>query len=326
MLLICGEFTPLVVLAVPTIVPYTCRIPKQVDKILKRIETKREETLDELIGEVYAEDPDYILVDPDNQMADKGNDKDKDNTTKVQPTVVTAADLAAWKAKAQELTGEDKEQYEAEIRQCEQMIRDQRERRGEAAEELDERSLREQAQEWVDLARADSEKYPEGTERPELEVFPMTAEEALEQLDPLSEDCEQFNMLDALARTYDISSWMGPAGRERNVHKHMRFLAVDTELLEKDGGVEALENEEVVLACIDRGIDVRGRKAGDLRYALEKWVILTHVLAKDRQDCLRRMAVLGTCPETLWPGIPWPEETKESKSESMEGEEEEKQE
>ncbi|KAK3950764.1 hypothetical protein QBC32DRAFT_240837 [Pseudoneurospora amorphoporcata] len=312
LLLVCGEFTPFVVLAVPTIVPYTCRIPKQVDKILKRIEEKRAAALDELVGEVYEED-DYHLVDPKHQLKEE-----------VEVTEVTAEDLAAWKAKAQEMTEEEKEEYEFEIRQCEEIIKDQRERRGETGKEVDPRPIREQAQEWVDLARADREKR--GGYRIEIDVFPMTASEALEQLDPLSADCEQFNMLDALARTYDVSSWWGPAGRERAVHKHMRFLAVDTELLEKDGGVEALEDEEVVLACIDRGIDVRGRKQEDLRYVLEKWVILTHVLATDREDCLRRMAVLGTCPEILWPGIPWPEESGEvpAREESVEAEEKEK--
>lgn len=302
LLLVCGEFTPFVVLAVPTIVPYTCRIPKQVDKILKRIEEKRAAALDELIGEVYEED-DYHFVD----LQDQINEKD---TKAGDVTEVTAEDLATWRAKAQDMTEEEKELYESEITQCEQIIKDQRERRGEAGKEVDPRPIREQAQEWVELAHADHEK-PGDDDPVEIDVFPMTASEALEQLDPLSDDCEQFNMLDALARTYDVKSWWGPAGRERGVHKHMRFLAVDTELLEKDGGVEALENDEVVLACIDRGIDVRGRKEEDLRYALEKWVILTHVLAKDRADCLRRMAVLGTCPEILWPGIPWPEENVE---------------
>ncbi|KAJ4416722.1 hypothetical protein N0V85_002167 [Neurospora sp. IMI 360204] len=301
LLLVCGEFTPFVVLAVPTIVPYTCRIPKQVDKILKRIEEKRAAALDELVGEVYEED-DYDLV-PDDK------DQVKMDLEGLEGFIEAEVEAIGEPKKVEEMTEEEKEQYEDEIRQCEEIIKDQREKKAKAGQEVDPRPIREQAQEWVDLARADREKY--GDDRVEVDVFPMTASEALEHLDPLSDDCEQFNMLDALARSYAITSWWGPAGRERGVHKHMRFLAVDTELLEKDGGVEALEDEEVQLACIDRGIDVRGRNIDDLRYALEKWVILTHVLAKDRADCLRRMAVLGTCPEILWPGIPWPEESGE---------------
>lgn len=342
MLLICGEFTPFVVLAVPTIVPYTCRIPKQVDKILKRVEDRRAQALDSLVGEVYEED-DYHQVpetSPDEIKGEGLEEKD----VEIRVSEVTPDDLAAWRAHVQQMTPEEKEQYEAEIDACEDFIKSQREEQLAAAQkegkevEADPRSPREQAQEWVDLARADHLKYGSDEsvqKRKKLDVFPMTAEEALEHLDPLSEDCEQFNMLDVLARTYDVSSWLGPAGRERNVHKHLRFLAVDTELLEQDGGVQALEDEEVVLACIERGIDVREREIGDLRYALEKWIILTTVMARNREDSLRRMVVLGTCEEILWPGIPWPErfgealeaaeaEVVEKKEGSVEAEEKEK--
>ncbi|GAB1317554.1 Letm1 RBD domain-containing protein [Madurella fahalii] len=41
MLLICGEFTPFVVLVVPRVVPLTCRIPQQVDKLLRGEEARR---------------------------------------------------------------------------------------------------------------------------------------------------------------------------------------------------------------------------------------------------------------------------------------------
>ncbi|KAK3990981.1 hypothetical protein QBC44DRAFT_358094 [Cladorrhinum sp. PSN332] len=42
LLLVCGEFTPLIVLLVPKIVPLTCRIPKQVELLLRRQEQARE--------------------------------------------------------------------------------------------------------------------------------------------------------------------------------------------------------------------------------------------------------------------------------------------
>ncbi|KAI0160145.1 hypothetical protein GGR57DRAFT_408324 [Xylariaceae sp. FL1272] len=42
--LICGEFTPLVVLAFPRITPYTCRIPKQQDVIRRSVEARRRES------------------------------------------------------------------------------------------------------------------------------------------------------------------------------------------------------------------------------------------------------------------------------------------
>jgi hypothetical protein len=39
--LICGEFTPLVVVAVTSVVPYTCRIPKQIENDRKTLEKRR---------------------------------------------------------------------------------------------------------------------------------------------------------------------------------------------------------------------------------------------------------------------------------------------
>ncbi|KAJ5046560.1 uncharacterized protein L3040_003799 [Drepanopeziza brunnea f. sp. 'multigermtubi'] len=40
-LLVCGEFTPLVVLAITGIVPWTCRIPKQIDSDRQKLEERR---------------------------------------------------------------------------------------------------------------------------------------------------------------------------------------------------------------------------------------------------------------------------------------------
>ncbi|TGO52006.1 hypothetical protein BOTNAR_0338g00100 [Botryotinia narcissicola] len=39
--LICGEFTPLVVIAISSVVPWTCRIPKQIDADRKKLEERR---------------------------------------------------------------------------------------------------------------------------------------------------------------------------------------------------------------------------------------------------------------------------------------------
>lgn len=40
-MLVCGEFTPLVVIAVSNVVPWTCRIPKQIDKDRRILEQRR---------------------------------------------------------------------------------------------------------------------------------------------------------------------------------------------------------------------------------------------------------------------------------------------
>ncbi|KAH8773543.1 hypothetical protein F5883DRAFT_396722, partial [Diaporthe sp. PMI_573] len=41
MFVVCGEFTPLVVLALPSVVPLTCRIPRQVEKLRRATEARR---------------------------------------------------------------------------------------------------------------------------------------------------------------------------------------------------------------------------------------------------------------------------------------------
>jgi hypothetical protein len=46
-LLICGEFTPLVVLIIPSIVPLTCRIPAQVRKLQREAEARRKASFSE---------------------------------------------------------------------------------------------------------------------------------------------------------------------------------------------------------------------------------------------------------------------------------------
>ncbi|KAK7736626.1 hypothetical protein SLS53_006829 [Cytospora paraplurivora] len=47
-LLVCGEFTPLIVLALPRVVPITCRIPQQVEKLRRGAEERRGASFDAL--------------------------------------------------------------------------------------------------------------------------------------------------------------------------------------------------------------------------------------------------------------------------------------
>lgn len=49
-LLVCGEFTPLVVIAFTAVVPWTCRIPKQIDSDRRKLEKRREESFRDLIS------------------------------------------------------------------------------------------------------------------------------------------------------------------------------------------------------------------------------------------------------------------------------------
>ncbi|KAI0849388.1 hypothetical protein F5Y00DRAFT_235589 [Daldinia vernicosa] len=49
-------------------------------------------------------------------------------------------------------------------------------------------------------------------------------------------------------------------------------IAADDAMLREGGGVEVLVDEEVVLACEDRGIDVLGKPIDELRSRLEEWL------------------------------------------------------
>lgn len=55
---------------------------------------------------------------------------------------------------------------------------------------------------------------------------------------------------------------------QRNVRKKMEYLETDRALIERDGGLAALNTEEVKRACVDRGLPVLGKKEDELRKAL----------------------------------------------------------
>jgi hypothetical protein len=58
---------------------------------------------------------------------------------------------------------------------------------------------------------------------------------------------------------------------QRNVRKKFEYLRTDDELIERDGGYQAMDKREVERACIERGIDVLVKKEEDIRMALAKW-------------------------------------------------------
>ena len=178
LLLVCGEFTPLVVLAVPKIVPYTCRIPKQVDKILGRAEGRR------------------VRV------------------------------------------------------------------RGEVR--------------WGELDRT----KVEGNEGYIARVLEITS--------PI----------------WDRVGVTLPAGLVRGrVRKRLGWLARDDELLLNAGGVDALEAEEVRLACVDRGIAVLGMEEKSLRALLAWWLELVGDPKLGKGEREGRMAELLLTDPRDWPDV-----------------------
>ncbi|KXJ90753.1 hypothetical protein Micbo1qcDRAFT_164407 [Microdochium bolleyi] len=52
-------------------------------------------------------------------------------------------------------------------------------------------------------------------------------------------------------------------------------IAADDRRIKRDGGVGGLIDDEVVLACEDRGMNIRGQEARDLRRRLDEWVRTT---------------------------------------------------
>ena len=49
--IICGEFTPLIVFAVSAVVPYTCRVPRQIESDREKVEARRKSSFRELTAE-----------------------------------------------------------------------------------------------------------------------------------------------------------------------------------------------------------------------------------------------------------------------------------
>lgn len=57
---------------------------------------------------------------------------------------------------------------------------------------------------------------------------------------------------------------------KRRVRRRIAEIEVDDFAIARDGGVGKMDGEEVVRACEERGIDVLGREAKDLREELRK--------------------------------------------------------
>jgi hypothetical protein len=58
---------------------------------------------------------------------------------------------------------------------------------------------------------------------------------------------------------------------KHNVRKKVEYLRRDDELIKRDGGWKNLDSKEVKRACVDRGIDVLGKKEAELWRGLDGW-------------------------------------------------------
>jgi hypothetical protein len=86
---------------------------------------------------------------------------------------------------------------------------------------------------------------------------------------------------------------------KRRVTSRVQFLAKDDALLVEAGGVEALDADEVQLACKDRGMNVLGRSESELRGLLNAW--LTRCEAGDGVEGRAKKIVklLGSPQQTI---------------------------
>ena len=88
---------------------------------------------------------------------------------------------------------------------------------------------------------------------------------------------------------WDTAGLDGPFARLR-ADQAVAFLARDDAMIRAAGGVAGVEDEEVVLACEDRGMDVRGKEVGELRKRLEAWVRGSEGAdEEDSKDRVRRL-------------------------------------
>ncbi|KAI9643590.1 hypothetical protein NHQ30_008212 [Ciborinia camelliae] len=58
----------------------------------------------------------------------------------------------------------------------------------------------------------------------------------------------------------------------RKVARRVEYLELDDMLIQKDGGVKAMEEEELRMACVERGINVMGRDVHMLRMHMNAWL------------------------------------------------------
>lgn len=161
LLLVCGEFTPLVVMAMPKLVPYTCRIPRQVETLQRKAEERRAASLKKL-----------------DQIREK---------TEGEGAKAPLSDAA-------------------------------------------------------------------------------TAAHIARSLNLISPLWDRLGVPDAT---------LALLSTQRKVQRHLDHLKEDDALLVQAGGVDALEDEEVVLACVDRAIGTVGRSSEELRKELRSWLQYT---------------------------------------------------
>lgn len=91
-------------------------------------------------------------------------------------------------------------------------------------------------------------------------------------------DLETADRVHLLALSTELSchpkwrDWLPTAGYLRRVvRKRMEYLHMDNALITRDGGWPALSYEEMLRACVERGIAIEGRSNAEMMEDLSKW-------------------------------------------------------
>lgn len=110
----------------------------------------------------------------------------------------------------------------------------------------------------------------------------------------------QARILGLMNGLWDRVGWVPTRLARRKVENWLGFIVRDDEMLVKGGGVEALQGDEVVLACIDRGINTVDRDVEELRKVLGKWLKLTTKEGAPEDDRIRTIERLVLDGEEKW--------------------------
>lgn len=110
----------------------------------------------------------------------------------------------------------------------------------------------------------------------------------------------QARILGLMNGLWDRVGWVPTWLAKGKVERWLRFLVKDDEMLVKGGGVEALNGDEVVLACVDRAINTVGRDIEELRTVLGKWLKLTTKEGAPEDDRIRTIERLVLDGEENW--------------------------
>jgi hypothetical protein len=111
-------------------------------------------------------------------------------------------------------------------------------------------------------------------------------------------------ILGVVGQGWDRIGWVPGALAKRRVEGRWDFLVRDDDALRRDtDAVGKLEDQEVQLACLDRGILTVDREVTALRAVLSRWLELT--AGRDEAESRVRMEWLVTRGEAEWPET-WP--------------------